>query len=660
MVDCRLKSSLWSHVCRGLLALAVVLAAASQAGLANAATGMRIAVGRPGIHISPKLWGIFFEEINYAGQGGLYAEMVKNGTFKWVANQNYPVGWHLIVTPHKGNASLWVDFNHPLNKENVVSGRVDMHWGSQPGAVQLVNTGYWGMRFVHGKRYRLSFYARRSPGMSSDLIVRLESAGERRVLANATLHGLSEHWKKFHITLRANATAHHGVLAFVPVGLGTLYLNIVDLFPVDTYQHQINGLRPDLMKMLVRLHPSFVRFPGGNYTEGNNLSNGFYWNKSIGPVSKRPGHWDPWGYWVTDGFGYLEMLQMCQELHARPLYGFNCGFSLGANDRVPYDQLGPWVKSISHAIQFANAPTSNKWGALRAKYGHPAPFHMHMLEVGNEGFWMLTPMYPHYYNAYFSRLHAKYPHVKLIFAGVANLAPHYAPIVDEHFYQSPQWFWQNRNRYDHQNRNGPKVFVGEYADTRHAGKGDLRAALAEAAWMTGLEKNSDLVVMASYAPLFVNRNGSQWNPDLIKFTTNHAWGIVSYWVQEMFSNNRATRMLPLQLTDRPGTTNQVRTAAVPGRFTAIAGVNDPQHTIIIKVVNGTAHKVGVNLSLTGASGLSAAGEAITLTGPHFTSLNTRNHEMAVAPVISHFGVPGAKFHYVFPARSLTILRIGEK
>ena len=178
--------------------------------------------------------------------------------------------------------------------------------------------------------------------------------------------------------------------------------------------------------------------------------------------------------------------------------------------------------------------------------------------------------------------------------------------------------------------------------------------------MTGLEKNSDLVVMASYAPLFVNRNGSQWNPDLIKFTTNHTWGIVSYWVQEMFSNNRATRMLPLHLTSRPGTPSQVRAAAIPGRFTAIAGINVPQHTIIIKVVNGTRHSVPVNLSLSGAGRLATTGTAITLTGPRFNSANTRNHEKAVVPVTSHFGVPGAKLHYVFPARSLTILRIREQ
>lgn len=178
--------------------------------------------------------------------------------------------------------------------------------------------------------------------------------------------------------------------------------------------------------------------------------------------------------------------------------------------------------------------------------------------------------------------------------------------------------------------------------------------------MTGLEKNSDLVVMASYAPLFVNRNGSQWNPDLIKFTTNHAWGIVSYWVQEMFSNNRATRMLPLKLSGRPGTPAQVRAAAIGGRFTAIAGINQPQHTVIIKVVNGTRHKVPVNLTLSGAGMLVPTGTAITLTGPHFSSENTRNDEMAVAPVVSHFHVQGTKLHYVFAARSLTILRIMEK
>lgn len=645
---------------------AMLLATLSLAGMlgahaaAAATTAIRVTVDRPGIHISPKLWGIFFEEINYAGQGGLYAEMVKNGTFKWVANQNHPVGWQLLVTPKVGNANLWVDFNHPLNRENVVAGRIDVRWGSRPGGVQLINRGYWGMSLKRGASYRLSFFARRSPGMSSNVIVRLENSKASAVLASATVRGISEKWKQFHVRLRANASAPHGLLAFVPTGHGALYLNVVNLFPTDTFDHQRNGLRQDLVKMLVRLHPSFVRFPGGNYIEGNVLAQGFYWNKTIGPLARRPGHWNPWGYWVTDGFGYLEMLELCEELHAQPLYGFNCGFSLGANDLVPTDKLGPWVRSIGDALKFANAPASTKWGALRAKYGHPKPFGMRMLEVGNEGFWQLTNLYPHYYQVFYDRLHAEFPEVKLIFAGAADRTPHYAPIVDEHFYESPQWFWSRRNLYTRQSRNGPKVFVGEYADVHHCGTGNLRGALAEAAWMTGMEKNSDLVVMASYAPLFVNRNSGQWNPDLINFTSNHVWGIVSYWVQDMFSNNRPTRMLPLKLSNRPGTPRQLAAAAIPARFTAIAGVNDHTHTIIIKVVNGTRHAVPVNFSLASAGALLPQGKAIVLTGPHFSSSNSKSDPLAVAPKTSTFAVKGPHFQFVFAARSFTVLRIGEK
>ena len=363
---------------------------------------MTVQVSQPGIRVSPRLWGIFFEEVNMAGQGGLYAQLIKNGTFKWIDNQNHPAGWTL-TTAAGGSASLWVDSNHALNKFNPIAARLTVRYGSRHGAVQLVNSGYWGMNFKKGRYYKLSFYARKSPGMGGNVTAELLGA-HGAVLGFKTIHGISGKWTNFHATLTSNSTDPHGKLAFVPTGHGSLYFNIVNLFPAKTWKGL--PLRPQLARMLAALHPSFVRFPGGNYIEGNSLAEGFLWQKTIGPLAERPGHWNPWGYWVTDGMGYLEFLEMCHELHAKPLFDFNCGLSLGANDVVPMDQMQSWVNSAVDSIAFADAPADTKWGSLRAKYGHPEPFHLNRIEIGNEDWWNLTNYYPPRYKVIYNGLMA--------------------------------------------------------------------------------------------------------------------------------------------------------------------------------------------------------------------------------------------------------------
>ncbi len=789
-----------------------------------ATTDMTINVAKPGIHVSPNLWGIFFEEINYAGQGGLYAQLVKNGTFKWIDNQNHPAGWSLSSKAPR-QASLWVDSNHALNKINPLAARVTVYYTTPPGSVKLVNSGYWGMNFKTGRSYKLSFYARKSPGMGGSVTAELLAA-DGKVLGSTVIKGISGHWTDFHAVLKSHGSDPMGKLAFVLSGHGSIYFNIVNLFPKKTWRGL--PLRPQLARMLAALHPSFVRFPGGNYIEGNSLAEGFLWQKTIGPLADRPGHWNPWGYWVTDGLGYLEFLEMCQELHAKPLFGFNCGISLGATDVVPMKKMAPWVKSAIDAVKFANAPVDTKWGALRAKYGHPAPFHLNRIEIGNEDWLNLRNYYPPRYKAVYDGLIAQFPHLKTIYTGRAHLSKAPIYMVDDHYYNTPSWFWANRHMYDHRSRSGPKVFVGEYAVTHNCGTGNLRAALAEAAFMGGLERNSDIVRIASYSPLFLNVQGSQWHPGMIRFDSSRACGTVSYYVQQMYSENRPTRMLPMAIAHRPmnavkpgtsgveiglgawNTQSEFRNITVtaggktlyksnftagssgwtpvagqwsvrdgsyqqtgagtnlmtvlhsrqfpanytlnvqarklggaegfliafnirglhhyvwwnlggwgdtatgfehtrgsqrsglgwhsgftvkPGRwydirlvihgdrftgyvdgkqiqtenmarsgvrFSAIAGINVPQKTIIVKVINGTHNAVPASIDLHSAPALAAQGTAITLTASSGSAVNSLSNPKHVVPHSTPLSITGTTLNYTFPARSFVILRIPEQ
>ncbi len=506
---------------------------------------MNIGVNKPGIKVSPTLWGIFFEEINYAGEGGLWGQMVNNPTLKAVGPNGMPVGWFLSAgTP--SNVQLHLDLSHALNLENPAAIRLDCLTNNKPPHnAELVNGGYWGMNFKKGEDYRLTVYSRRSPGMSSSMKAALLGR-DGTIVAEKTISGISRKWKKFSVVLKAAHSDRTGQLAFIPLGSGSLYITQANLFSADALKD--GGFRPALLHMLQALHPSFMRFPGGNYIEGNVLANGFLWKRTIGPDSMRPGHLDDsWGYWTTDQLGYTEFLNLCKKLKAAPLFDINCGLSLGANDVVPMKDIGHWVRNALDAVQYANGPASSKWGAVRARDGYPKPFGLKYMEIGNEDWWVLGNLYPPRYAKFYHALHKAYPSLKLIYTGFPKLSHAHIQIVDEHYYSSPAWFWANRHMYDHRSRNGPRVFVGEYAVVGGAGY-QLRAALAEAAFMAGLERNSDLVRMASYAPLFVNVHYRGWNPDLIEFNSSHVCGTPSYYVQQMYSDNRPANMLPLKLS----------------------------------------------------------------------------------------------------------------
>jgi alpha-L-arabinofuranosidase len=531
------------HQLLGGIVVAVVLAAGGlePAAATTASASLVIQADRPGPKVSPTLYGIFFEEINCAGDGGLYAEMVRNRSFE---DSNQPDHW-LLVSDGTAKGEMAVDTQQPMSEKNRRSLKLTVTEAGN-GRVGAANDGYWGMSLKQGQAYELSFRARAGPGFRGPLTVSLESRAGK-VYARKKISGLSADWKPFKASLTSAATDPAGRLVLSASQPATIWLDVVSLFPSKTWKGRANGLRPDLAEMLQGLRPGFVRFPGGCWVEGDILSLAYRWKQTIGDLADRRDQYNIWQYYSTHGLGFHEYLQMCEDLAAEPLFVINCGMSHQEN--VPMDQLGPWVQDALDAIEYANGPLTSQWGALRAKHGHPAPFNLKYMEIGNENG---GPPYRERYPAFYKAIKAKYPAMRLVadeWGGIPTNCP--IEIVDEHYYNSPAFFIDQATRYDTYDRNGPKVYVGEYAVTQGCGQGNLRGALGEAAFMTGLERNSDVVIMASYAPLFANVNYKRWNPDLINFNSSRVYGTPSYYVQKMFAENRADVVLPAQLQVAP-------------------------------------------------------------------------------------------------------------
>ena len=511
-----------------------LVAAALSAALAANAQPAKITIdaAHPAHPISPTLWGIFFEDINLSADGGLYPELVRNRSFEDSAQPDF---WTLS-SPHPGGSAMTVDSGQPLNTFNPHYLRVNVD-----GGFTLENDGYWGMDIVKGDGYTFKA-AMRGQNMNSPLTVKLvNSTGA--VLASGEISGLTGRWRYHTLNLIASDSDPKAHLEISGAGSGTLLLDMVSLMPDKTWKD--HGLRVDLSESLDALHPSFMRFPGGNWIEGDDLAHMYHWKTTIGDIDSRTPLWNTWGYNTTQGLGFHEYLQLCEDLGAEPLFGISCGIALGDKD-VPLSQMGQWIQDALDAIEYANGPTNSVWGELRAKAGHPTPFHLKYMEIGNENG---GPDYWQRWALLVNAIRARYPDMKLI--ATSSLQDRSHPqnpkpdIVDEHYYESPESFMRRADQYDSYDRNGPKIFVGEYAVTQNAGQGNLRAAIGEAAFMTGMERNSDIVTMASYAPLFVNLNHRAWNPDLINFDSSRWYGIPSYYVQQMFSLNRGDVTLPI-------------------------------------------------------------------------------------------------------------------
>jgi alpha-L-arabinofuranosidase len=549
---------MFSSVLAGFACLGLVGSVIGETPAATPGATLVVHTDRPGVRVSPTLYGIFFEEINHSGEGGLYAELIRNRTFK-EASDNGPAGWTLKADGY--DATLSTDDSVPLNSANPKAARIDIK--ARPGpqdhlpGVSLINSGYWGINLRKGVKYHLSFYARCSGDFHGPLDVELISHQGWQE-GQIKIDGPTGEWKKYTGTFNVEADEPNATLAIGTGSTGTLWLNVVSLFPEDTYKNRPNGLRKDLAEIVEAMHPAFMRFPGGCYVEGGDYTaNAFRWKNTIGDIAQRPGHANAtWGYWSTDGLGYHEYLQFCEDIHAAPLFVCNAG--IAHLETLPMDAMPEFVQSAVDAIEYANGPVDSAWGALRAKNGHPQSFHLKYVEIGNEnGLWNgrggTRSAYNQRYKLIYDAIKARYPEIQCI-SNTRIQSP--ADLVDDHVYAGPGWFWGNIHQYDKTPRGvKPDVYVGEYADTNDCGQGNLRAALAEAAYMTGFERNSEVVRMSSYAPMFVETNDRKWNPDAIVFDSSRAFGTPSYWVQKLYADNRPDEVIPMDV-DMPEPANQ--------------------------------------------------------------------------------------------------------
>ena len=506
-----------------------------------------------GVKISPNLYGIFFEDINHAADGGLYAELISNRSFE-DSRENIPT-WSTYASTGSTITATLTD----KNLLNAAQGQaLEVAVDATPAApVCLVNEGFWGINAVQGRTYKLSFWAKGS--YKGTLKACLSDKEGKQIYAETNVDAQlsAKDWKKYTATMTATGNDPKAQFSFVADGKGTITFDVVSLFP-PTYKNRENGCRPELAQLLAQLQPKFMRFPGGCFVEGQESpDNAFRWERTIGPIEERPGHLNlNWRYRTSDGLGFHEYLQLSEDLGAKPLYVVNVGLWHGG--MTPVEELQPWIDECMNALEYANGDVTTKYGALRAKNGHPAPFNIEYLEIGNENNQYnpreQSDRYYERYKKFKDAVLAKYPNMHLIGNVVAwgDDNPQWrsteqVELLDEHYYRSPVWFADNFHKYDTYARGGAKIYCGEYAVTQGFGKiGNLNAALGEAVFMMGMENNADVVEMASYAPIFVNENNVAWQPDMIRFNSSKVMCTPSYYVQQLMAKNVGTRVLPVK------------------------------------------------------------------------------------------------------------------
>jgi alpha-L-arabinofuranosidase len=512
---------------------------------------VRVDLSDAGKKVSPNQFGIFFEEINHAGEGGLYADLVRNGSFTEAPTLD---AW-AAVRAGTANVNIFFEDENPLNAVKPRSVRIEV---SSPNGERagLSNEGYWGIAVQKGTSYQFAMYARSQAGFDGPVTVSLEGK-DGAVYGQAQLNGLTQDWSRVTATIRSNGTDPTAMLLLTANRTTTFWIHVVTLRPEGDI------FRADLLQKLKDIKPGFVRFPGGTYVQGHDRATSFRWKTTIGDAASRPGHYNAvWSYWSDDYMGYHEYLQLCEQLGAEPIYVAYAGMSwtpgtkspfgvlqrgrISASD-YPIDEMGPIVEDALDAIEYANGPADSKWGALRAKAGHPAPFGLKYVEIGNED--GENPLYPDRYKLIYHAIKAKYPKMQTLAndrsSGWGKLLP--IDILDQHVYSPPLGAIALAKQLDGRDRRGPKALLGEYAVQRSSGFGNMREALAEAVLLGSIERNSDVMPMASYAPLLANVHALNWRPDLIYFDTARSYGTPSYYVQKMLADSRLDNVVPVDV-----------------------------------------------------------------------------------------------------------------
>ncbi len=652
------------------------------------------------------LYGLMTEEINFAYEGGIYGELIRNRSFKadavvppvtpdtYVAGEYLPVTFRPDTKPRfwteVGGASMILDTNTPLNKFLNVSLKLDASPASKASPVGVANGGYWGIPVKPKTTYRSSFFAKAAAGFTGPMTVSLESADGQTTFASADISGLTTEWKKFETELKTKdvPASKENVFKLTTRTAGTLWLQNVSLFP-PTYKNRENGNRPDIMEMLTAMKPKFFRFPGGNYLEGNAFNQRFNWKETIGPVEQRPGHPSPWGYWSTDGLGLLEFAEWCENLDMEPLLGVFAGYALGQGGVIPAGpKLEPYVQEALEEIEYLTGDAkTTKWGAQRAKDGHPKPFKLTYVEVGNEDWFDRSGpdrngTYDGRFAQFYDAIKQKYPHLKVISSTgyeqpqslwVKSRTP---DLVDEHYYRNMEEMMAQSLKYDTYSRtNQSKIFCGEWATRVGSPTPNMAGALGDGAWMTGMERNSDIVVMHCYAPLFVNvsqltGNGRsmQWSSDLIGYDALTSYGSPSYYAQQMFSTMIGDEILATDSQDIPTRAWQPRASRGGNpppprqiREVFFCATRDSKSGLIyLKVVNtsGTARQTKIQIS--GAPKIEPEGELVSLVGKSLDDTNSIEEPRKVVPRTEKVDGLSANFTREFPPYSVAVLQLKTK
>jgi alpha-L-arabinofuranosidase len=606
---------------------------------------LKIDAAHPGPQVNPMFYGLMIEEINHSLDGGLYGELIRNRLLK--DDPATPVHWSLLQN-NGGSGSIALDTTQPVSGTALTTSlKVNVGHGQRVG---VANDGYWGIPVKPFTVYRASFWAKADAGFSGPLSLDIESADGARIYAEALVPQMTADWAKYTVLLATLWVAPIEKTRFVVStgSPGAFWLTEVSLFQ-PTYQYRPNGNRIDLMRKMAGLDPSFLRMPGGNYLEGNTIAERYQWKQTIGPIEKRPGHPGTWGYRSDDGLGLLEFLEWCQDLHMQPLLAVWAGYALDGTHVNPGADLQPYVQDALDEIQYVTGGTNTTWGGQRAADGHPAPFPLQYVEVGNEDFFDTSKSYDGRFAQFYDAIKAAYPDLKVIATDRITHPLRTPDLFDDHFYNTPRAMARTSNQYDSYSRIAPKIFVGEWASQEGRPTPDLNAALGDAAWLTGLERNSDVVLLEAYAPMLVNVNpgASQWPTNLIGYDALQSYGSPSYYVQQMFSGNHGDVVLPSTLTTN-GSGSEVYASVTR---------DSGSGTIYLKVVNLAGEVQPLKVTINGGD-VASAGQAIVLTSRSPQDTNTLTAPRNIVPVTTRAGDLGRNFNYRFQPYSVTVLQIG--
>lgn len=618
--------------------------------------------------IQPTMWGIFFEDINLAADGGLYAEMVKNRSFEFATPM---MGWK-IQQQNAATGTILVINREAEDSSNPRFIRVSRN--DETGTFGLTNEGFRGMGIKQNEQYNFFVWAKPESGNLSLKIQLVDSTG-KSFGESQPITTSGNQWQQYKTSFTATGTSLKVKMNISFEGKGIINLDMISLFPQHTWKERPKGLRADLVQLLADMKPGFIRFPGGCIVEGRELATRYQWKKTVGPVEERKLMVNRWNnefahrpapdYFQTFGLGFYEYFQLAEDIGASPLPILNCGMSCQFNTAEVVDttQLDPYIQDALDLIEFANGDASTKWGGLRAAMGHPATFNLKLLGVGNEQW---GPQYVERYIIFAKAIKSKYPTIQLVNSVGPSpdgelfnflndtLRTLHADILDEHYYQPPSWFQKNANRYDNYDRNGPKIFAGEYAaqsvrTVSPDNQNNWLCALSEAAFMTGLERNADVVSMASYAPLFAHVEGWQWTPDLIWFDNLNSYGTPDYYVQQLYANHKGTNTVGITLNDLP--------LLGKDSLFASACTDSITHELIIKLANTSSAAMSKQINIESKKKLPAKAEAIVLQSNDLNGVNSIKSPKNISPQTSEVNLANKQLNINLSPYSFTVVRI---